>query len=100
MVSARIGYLVLLCLIGCATVGLKEQQNLAALSTASVKTCKAVHAKCELASACVKRAQVAQKAIQLAQEARSKSAVTSDQEADAAGSYAAALACFDYGGWH
>lgn len=78
---------------------LREQQSLVLRVKAAATSCKAKHDRCVSADACAKRAQAAEKAIQLAQEARSKGGATPEQEADAAGSYTAADAVCKLGGW-
>jgi len=88
----------LLLLLACGPA-LREQQSLAARVKAAAASCKRQPLRCESAAICAARAQTAQKAIQTAQEARAKGAATPDQEADAAGSYAAADSACKAGAW-
>lgn len=78
----------------CCGPSLTEQQGLARRTLSAAKDCKAKFDDCGGAKVCAERAQIAQMAIQSAQEARAKGQSTSDLEADAAGAYAAAdVAC-------
>lgn len=84
--------------LSCAP-GLKEQQSLALRVQAAAKDCKADVKRCVAAAKCAERAQVAEKAIQSAQEARSHGKATPEQETEVAGSYVAADSFCKKGGW-
>jgi len=94
----RASFLLAISLVACGPA-LREQQLLAARVQAAAKSCKANRLRCQSADLCARRAQTAQSAIQSAQEARSRGQAIADQEANAAGSYAAADSICKAGGW-